>query len=55
MTGDAGSVLTLQLSGMHHYDRFMQSAFHERNNVKSFRTFVTIRTVVDPVALLVES
>jgi DNA-binding Lrp family transcriptional regulator len=53
VTGDADFVLTLQLSGMDHYDRFTQEVFHEDKNVKSFRTFVTIRSVVDPLALVV--
>lgn len=51
VTGEVDFVLTLQLSGMDHYDRFTQEVFHNDKNIKSFKTFVTIRNVVDHTTL----
>ena len=49
VTGDFDFVLMLQVSDMNEYDVFTQQVFHEDANVKSFRTLVTIRNVVDPI------
>jgi DNA-binding Lrp family transcriptional regulator len=53
VTGDVDFVLVLQIAGMQEYDAFTQDVFHDDANVKSFRTLVTIRNVVDPIDAIV--
>jgi DNA-binding Lrp family transcriptional regulator len=55
VTGDADFVLLLQVSGMNAYDAFTRDVFHEDPNVKSFRTLVTIRNVVDPIDAILDA
>lgn len=45
VTGEVDFVLLLRLPGMDQYADFAQKVFHADENVKSFRTIVTIREI----------
>lgn len=47
VTGDEDYVLKVQVASMADYDAFTRSTLDERNNVHSFKTLITIRTVVE--------
>lgn len=47
VTGDDDFVLKLQIGSMEEYDAFTRDVLGEDNGVKSFKTLITIRTVVD--------
>ncbi len=46
VTGEADFILILQLPGMEAYDAFTRTVFHDDPNVKSYRSFITMREVV---------
>lgn len=47
VTGDDDLVLKIQVASMEEYDAFTRSALSEANGVLLFRTFITIRTIVE--------
>lgn len=47
VTGDEDYVLKVQVASMAAYDTFTRSTLDEDNNVHSFKTLITIRTVVE--------
>ncbi|MGD9507654.1 MAG: Lrp/AsnC family transcriptional regulator [Geminicoccaceae bacterium] len=47
VTGEADFVLQLRLASMAAYEGFARDVFHDDRNVRSFRTIIAIRQVVD--------
>ena len=48
VTGDADSVLLLQLASMEAYEGFSREMFHDDPNVRAFRTIIAMREIVGP-------
>ena len=47
VTGDDDFILKVQVASMQDYDRFTRRALGEDQGVHSFKTLITIRTIVD--------
>jgi DNA-binding Lrp family transcriptional regulator len=47
VTGDDDFVLKVQVGSMQEYDRFTRRALSEEQGVHSFKTLITIRTIVE--------
>jgi DNA-binding Lrp family transcriptional regulator len=47
VTGDDDFVLKVQVGSMQEYDRFTRRALSEEHGVHSFKTLITIRTIVE--------
>lgn len=47
ITGDDDFLLKIQVGSMEEYDRFVRSALNEDKGVHSFKTLITIRSIVE--------